>query len=113
MPLQPMVQDKPWLAVSLSWPAHVEGVMRLKGATHVAVQESRRGSMIAGAAMVWALCRVPPSQALPRGGIDARVATAFNTALAAGGDPVVCCAPLRCLLPHTFTQMRHATKEQA
>lgn len=30
-----------------------------------------------------------PSQALPRGSIDARVASAFNTALAAGGDPVV------------------------
>lgn len=27
--------------------------------------------------------------ALPRGGIDARVAAAFNTAFAAGGDPVV------------------------
>lgn len=29
------------------------------------------------------------SLALPRGGIDARVAAAFNTAFAAGGDAVV------------------------
>lgn len=33
--------------------------------------------------------------ALPRGGIDARVAAAFNTAFAAGGDPVVR-TPLAC-----------------
>lgn len=52
----------------------------------------RRGGILAGAiALGLALSSPQPSQALPRGSIDARVAASFNTALAAGGDPVVRC----------------------
>lgn len=56
-------------------------------------------------AVALSLAVPPEALALPRGGIDARVAAAFNTAFAAGGDPVVC-APflsraisLSCLKP--------------
>lgn len=48
------------------------------------------------------------SFALPRGGIDARVAAAFNTAFAAGGDPVVRLTthPLCCAI-HVRDSIRH------
>jgi hypothetical protein len=52
---------------------------------------NRRGAIFAGAvACGFAVSSQQQSQALPRGSIDARVAASFNTALAAGGDPVVC-----------------------
>lgn len=53
---------------------------------------NRRGLFGAAVTLGLVLTSQQQSQALPRGSIDARVAASFNTALAAGGDPVVCCS---------------------
>lgn len=49
---------------------------------------NRRGLFGAAVTLGLVLTSQQQSQALPRGSIDARVAASFNTALAAGGDPV-------------------------
>lgn len=49
------------------------------------VWRTTRRQTVAGIATCLALLQ-QPAEALPRGGVDARVANAFNTAFAAGGD---------------------------
>ena len=55
-----------------------------RGSANTVCRATRRGT-VAGLAACLHLAQ-QPARALPRGGVDARVANAFNTAFAAGGD---------------------------
>lgn len=62
---------------------------RTRGRSCTALAHGRRDVLAGIAAFVCVSSGA--AAALPRGGVDARVANAFNKAFAAGGDPAVCC----------------------
>jgi hypothetical protein len=76
------------MAVTLIFPIVSRLGQRTRGRSSIALAHGRR-DVIAGIA---AFVCIPSgaATALPRGGVDARVANAFNEAFAAGGDPAVC-----------------------